>query len=53
MAMLDTSLRGFGLPAEVAAVAVIFGADEFSWTTGAEINIDSDALAASAAIPSQ
>lgn len=44
-------LRQFGLPAAVAAVAVIFTADALSCTTGAEINIDGAVVAASAAIP--
>jgi NAD(P)-dependent dehydrogenase (short-subunit alcohol dehydrogenase family) len=53
MAMLvqDTPLKRFGTPQEVAAVAVMLAADESSYITGVEINIDGGILAGSAASP--
>jgi NAD(P)-dependent dehydrogenase (short-subunit alcohol dehydrogenase family) len=53
MFVQDTPLRRFGMPEEVAAVAVMLAADESSYITGAEINIDGGILAGSAAAPSQ
>lgn len=47
----DTPLRRFGLPAEVAAVAVLLASDEALYMTGAELNIDGGILAGSAASP--
>ena len=49
----DTPLRRFGRPEEVAAVAVMRAADESSYITAAEINIDGGILAGSAGTPSQ
>jgi 3(or 17)beta-hydroxysteroid dehydrogenase len=53
MALLvqDTPLQRFGLPEEVAAVAVLLASDEASYITGSEINIDGGLLAGSAASP--
>lgn len=53
MFVQDTPLRRFGMPEEVAAVAVMLAADESAYITGAEINIDGGILAGSAAVPSQ
>lgn len=47
----DTPLRRFGLPEEVAAVAVLLASDEAPYMTGAELNIDGGILAGSAAKP--
>ncbi len=47
----DTPLRRFGLPEEVAAVAVLLGSDEATFITGAELTIDGGLLAGSAATP--
>lgn len=52
MLVQDTPLRRFGMPEEVAAVAVMLAADESSYITGAEINIDGGILAGSAGTPS-
>lgn len=41
----DTPLRRFGRPEEVAAVAVLLAADEATYMTGAELNIDGGILA--------
>lgn len=49
----DTPLRRFGMPEEVAAVAVMLAADESSYITGAEINIDGGILAGSTGAPSK
>ncbi len=49
----DTPLRRFGLPAEVACVAVMLASDESGYITGTEINIDGGILAGSAAAPAQ
>lgn len=49
----DTPLRRFGTPEEVAAVAVMLAADESSYITGTEINIDGGILAGSAGAPSE
>lgn len=47
----DTPLRRFGLPEEVAAVAVLLASDEAAYMTGTELNIDGGILAGSAATP--
>jgi NAD(P)-dependent dehydrogenase (short-subunit alcohol dehydrogenase family) len=47
----DTPLKRFGLPEEVAAVAVLLASDEATYLTGAEINIDGGLLAGSVASP--
>ncbi len=47
----DTPLRRFGLPEEVAAVAVLLGSDEATYITGAELTVDGGLLAGSAATP--
>lgn len=47
----DTPVRRFGLPEEVAAIAVLLGSDEAAYMTGAELNIDGGLLAGSAASP--
>lgn len=48
----DTPLRRFGLPEEVAAVAVLLASDEATYITGAEFTIDGGILAGAAAAPS-
>lgn len=47
----DTPLRRFGLPEEVAALAVLLASDEATYITGTELNIDGGLLAGSAASP--
>jgi 3(or 17)beta-hydroxysteroid dehydrogenase len=47
----DTPLRRFGLPKEVAAVAVMLASDEAEYITGTELAIDGGLLAGSAASP--
>jgi NAD(P)-dependent dehydrogenase (short-subunit alcohol dehydrogenase family) len=47
----DTPLKRFGLPEEVAAMAVLLASDEAAYITGAEINIDGGLLAGTAASP--
>lgn len=47
----DTPLKRFGMPEEVAAVAIMLASDEASYITGTEINIDGGLLAGSAAPP--
>lgn len=47
----DTPLRRFGLPAEVAALAVLLASDEATYITGTELSIDGGLLAGSAASP--
>ena len=47
----DTPMKRFGLPEEVAAVAVMLASDEASYITGTEITIDGGLLAGSAASP--
>ncbi len=47
----DTPLRRFGLPEEVAAIAVMLASDEATYITGAELNIDGGILAGSSASP--
>jgi len=45
----DTPLKRFGMPDEVAAVAVMLASDEATYITGTEVNIDGGLLAGSAA----
>lgn len=47
----DTPLKRFGMPDEVAAIAVTLASDEATYLTGTEINIDGGLLAGSAAAP--
>lgn len=47
----DTPLKRFGMPDEVAAVAVMLASDEATYITGTEVNIDGGLLAGSAASP--
>jgi NAD(P)-dependent dehydrogenase (short-subunit alcohol dehydrogenase family) len=47
----DTPLKRFGLPDEVAAIAVTLASDEATYVTGTEVNIDGGLLAGSAASP--
>lgn len=47
----DTPLRRFGLPEEVAALAVMLASDEATYITGTELNIDGGILAGSSASP--
>jgi NAD(P)-dependent dehydrogenase (short-subunit alcohol dehydrogenase family) len=47
----DTPLKRFGLPTEVAAIAVLLASDEATYITGSEFDIDGGLLAGSAAAP--
>jgi len=47
----ETPLRRFGMPDEVAAIAVMLASDEATYVTGTEVNIDGGLLAGSAASP--
>ncbi len=47
----DTPLRRFGMPEEVAALAVLLASDEAAYMTGTELTIDGGILAGSAAAP--
>ncbi|MFY0732320.1 SDR family oxidoreductase [Pseudomonas sp. NFX15] len=47
----DTPLRRFGMPEEVAAMALLLAGDEATYITGSEFNIDGGLLAGSAATP--
>jgi len=47
----DTSLKRFGMPDEVAAIAVMLASDEATYITGTEMSIDGGLLAWSAASP--
>jgi 3(or 17)beta-hydroxysteroid dehydrogenase len=47
----DTPLKRFGMPEEVAAIAVLLASDEATYITGAELSIDGGLLAGSAASP--
>jgi NAD(P)-dependent dehydrogenase (short-subunit alcohol dehydrogenase family) len=47
----DTPLKRFGMPEDVAAIAVTLASDEATYVTGTEINIDGGLLAGSAAPP--
>lgn len=49
----DTPLRRFGLPEEVACVAVMLASDGSGYLTGTEINIDGGILAGSAGVPAK
>lgn len=49
----DTPLRRFGMPEEVAAVAVMLASDECPYMTGTEINIDGGILAGTAVVPAR
>lgn len=48
----DTPLKRFGMPEEVAALAVMLASDEATYVTGTEMTIDGGLLAGSAASPS-
>lgn len=45
----DTPLKRFGMPDEVAAIAILLASDEATYVTGTEVNIDGGLLAGSAA----
>ena len=47
----DTPLKRFGMPEEVAAIAVTLASDEASYVTGTEVHVDGGLLAGSAASP--
>lgn len=47
----DTPLKRFGMPDEVAAIAVTLASDEATYVTGTEIHVDGGLLAGSAASP--
>jgi 3(or 17)beta-hydroxysteroid dehydrogenase len=47
----DTPLKRFGMPEEVAAIAVLLASDEAPYMTGSEINLDGGLLAGSAVAP--
>ena len=47
----DTPLRRFGMPEEVASVALLLASDDATYITGSEFNIDGGLLAGSAATP--
>lgn len=47
----DTPLRRFGMPEEVAALAVLLASNEATYITGSELSIDGGLLAGSAASP--
>jgi NAD(P)-dependent dehydrogenase (short-subunit alcohol dehydrogenase family) len=47
----DTPLRRFGMPEEVAAMALFLAGDDATYVTGSEFNIDGGLLAGSAATP--
>lgn len=47
----DTPLKRFGMPNEVAALAVMLASDEATYITGTELTIDGGLLAGSAASP--
>jgi NAD(P)-dependent dehydrogenase (short-subunit alcohol dehydrogenase family) len=47
----DVPMRRFGLPAEVAALAVLLASDEAMYLTGSEITLDGGLLAGSLARP--
>lgn len=49
--VVETPLRRFGSPAEVAALAVMLASDEATYMTGAELHIDGGILAGAAAAP--
>ena len=47
----DTPLRRFGMPEEVASIALLLASDDATYITGSEFNIDGGLLAGSAATP--
>lgn len=47
----DTSLRRFGMPEEVAALALLLASDDATYITCSEFNIEGGLLAGTAAIP--
>ena len=47
----DTPLKRFGMPDEVAAIAVLLASDEATYVTGTEVSIDGGLLAGLAAAP--
>ncbi|KPX72693.1 Short-chain dehydrogenase/reductase SDR [Pseudomonas amygdali pv. tabaci] len=47
----DTPLRRFGMPDEVAALALLLASDDATYITGSEFNIDGGLLAGTAATP--
>ena len=47
----DTPLKRFGMPDEVAALAVMLASDEATYMTGTELTVDGGLLAGSAASP--
>lgn len=47
----DTPLRRFGMPEEVAAMALLLASDDATYITGSEFNIDGGLMAGSAATP--
>lgn len=47
----DTPLKRFGMPEEVAAIALMLASDEATYVTGTEMSIDGGLLAGSAASP--
>ena len=47
----DTPLKRFGMPDQVAALAVMLASDEATYITGTELTIDGGLLAGSAAAP--
>jgi len=47
----DTPLKRFGMPSEVAALAVMLASDDATYMTGTELTIDGGLLAGSAASP--
>lgn len=49
--VVDTPLKRFGMPDEVAAIALTLASDEATYVTGTELNIDGGLLAGSAASP--
>ena len=49
----DTPMKRFGMPDEVAAVALMLASDEAAYMTGAELTLDGGLLAGSAATPSR
>ena len=51
MIVKDTPLRRFGLPEEVAAVALLLASNEAPYVTGSEFHIDGGLLAGSAGTP--
>ena len=49
----DTPMRRFGVPAEIASIALLLATDEAAYMTGAELTVDGGLLAGSAAAPSR